>query len=222
MDNGRTTVRQSFIMKLCQQFHPKMKTYRNVFRPIKCMFLKSTGVTVFRLAISTHFFLYVSFCICISDYIYIDSQLHRCTVHYIHGRQRLWPTYHNLSSPISETTLSWVTGPQMSPRAINLMTISAMKITAKTSHSTGYLAEGARKNNNKINQHVKIRTQILNNQLESSKKTSSLSKGVSSKMQQVSWFALTWPTNACNKSLQTGTNHHWTGVFCVCFRKHKQ
>ena len=43
-------------------FHPKMKTYRNVVRPIERIFLKSTGVTVFLLAISTHFFLYVSFC----------------------------------------------------------------------------------------------------------------------------------------------------------------
>ena len=56
------------------------------------------------------------------------------------------PTYHHLSPPISKTTLSWVTGPQMSPSAINLMTISAMKITAKTSHSTKNLAERARKN----------------------------------------------------------------------------
>ena len=65
----------------------------------------------------------------------------------------------------------------MSPSAINLMTISAMKITAKTSHSTGDLAEGARKNNYKINQHVKIRTEILNNQLESWKKPHLCQKG---------------------------------------------
>lgn len=48
LGKNSTEEQQSFIMKSLQLFHPKMKTYSNVFRPIKCIFLKSTGVTVFR------------------------------------------------------------------------------------------------------------------------------------------------------------------------------